>query len=124
MKEIIRMFPFSSLILRPEPKQQMAIKIVESLNNHDFVTSSIEFMLANNAPQFTKAVVRVTVALFGIRYMMKEYFLSFALFVIGSMTSSMMMGSFIFYRLVKDKIKKFIDKLYPEKQDKSKKLTR
>jgi len=46
---------------------------------------------------------------------MKEYFASFALFVIGSMTSSMMLGSFIFYRLVKDKIKKFINKLYPEK---------
>jgi hypothetical protein len=53
-------------------------------------------------------------SLFGVRYLMRHWFFTTAILIIGSLTISIFLGFFLFYLALKSSIKSILFKLYPE----------
>lgn len=82
LKELIQMIPLASYFCSCEQTEQVTIRIFEKFDNADFGLESINFLVPNEALQFKSATLRVKSALFGVRWLMQEWFFSCAIVVI------------------------------------------
>ena len=97
LKELIRMIPLSSYFVSCSHTEQVKIKIFEKFDNADFGLQSINFLIPNEALQFKSAHLRVKSSLFGIRWLMEEWFFTFALIWILAGTC---WGSLVMFAIV------------------------
>ena len=98
LKELVRMIPFSSYFVSCAHTEQVTIKIFEKFDNADFGLQSMNFLIPNEALQFKSAHLRVKSSLFGIRWLMEEWFFTFALIWIltGTCWGSLVMFAIVF----------------------------
>ena len=69
--------------------------------------------LSNTAVSFSKAELNLRTSLFGIRYLMRHWFFTTAIFLISFSTLSMTFTYLTFYFTVKSSLKSILLKLYP-----------
>ena len=98
LKELVRMIPLSSYFVSCAHTEQVTIKIFEKFDNADFGLQSMNFLIPNEALQFKSAHLRVKSSLFGIRWLMEEWFFTFALIWIftGTCWGSLVMFAIVF----------------------------
>lgn len=114
LKEALRYIPFISYFRNCEPTQIIRIPVAENFNNKDFQTNSIELTLSNTHLQFSNAEIKVRTSLFGIRYLMRQWFYTTAFVIIASLTTMIFISMVAFYFAVQGTIKKFLYWVYPE----------
>ncbi len=119
IKNFLRYIPFMNYLCNCEPSQQVEIAIVENFNNADYQLSNIEFTLTHTEVTFTNAVLKTSTALFGVRYLMRNWFFTTALVTISAATFSISIFFIGFYLILRSTLKAIFMRLYPE----GKKLT-
>ena len=78
LHELIGMIPFSGYFFSCAPTEQVTIKIFEKFDNADFGLQSMNFLVPNEALQFKSAHIRVKSSLYGVRWLMQDWFFTFA----------------------------------------------
>ena len=101
LKELIGMIPFSSYFFSCAHTEQVTIKIFEKFDNADFGLQSMNFLVPNEALQFKSAHLRVKSTLYGVRWLMQEWFFTFATIFIISGTFSVSVALFAVVILLK-----------------------
>jgi len=81
------MVPFASYFFSCTVTEEVTIEIFELFDNDFFGLKSIDFLVPNEALQFKSARIRVKTYLNGVRYLMAEWFFTFALTCILTMTT-------------------------------------
>jgi hypothetical protein len=95
IREVMDLIPFVSSFYGCEGTEEVSIRIFDKFDNADFGLSSIEFLMPNDALQFKSSKVNVKTVMFGIRYLMREWFFTVALICISIMTASMCSGALV-----------------------------
>ena len=101
LKELIGMIPFSGYFFSCAHTEQVTIKIFEKFDNADFGLKSMNFLVPNEALQFKSAHLRVKSSLYGVRWLMQEWFFTFATIFIISGTFSVSVALFAVVILLK-----------------------
>ena len=101
LNELIRMIPFSGYFFSCAHTEQVKIKIFEKFDNGDFGLQSMNFLVPNEALQFKSAHLRVKSSLYGVRWLMQEWFFTFATIFIISGTFSVSVALFAVVILLK-----------------------
>lgn len=86
LRDLIRMVPFSSYFFSYIQTEQVTIRIFEKFENASFGIESVSFLVPNEALQFKSAHLRVKTVLYGVRWLMEDWFFSFALMCILTLT--------------------------------------
>ncbi|CDW85270.1 UNKNOWN [Stylonychia lemnae] len=122
VKEMFRYVPVINIFCNCEPKQTVTVHIVENFNNAEFQAKAIEIILSNASIVFSDAVLRITPALFGIRYLMGSWFFTSSFIFITIFTSIIFVTFIAFYLVARTQIKHLLFNMYPQaKKSKSKK---
>lgn len=121
LKEIFLYVPLLNYICKCEPKQLIAVPIVENFNNAEFAANAVEITLSNSSVVFTNAVLRVRTSLFGFRYMMRHWFFTTAFLSTTTIAAIIFMTWFSFFLVVKSNIKALLHRLYPQVARKARK---
>ena len=87
--------------------------MVANLNNKDFGTGSIELSMPDTQLFYSGARITVTTSLFGIRYLMRHWFVTTAFIVITSLSASLFSGMLFSFFMVKGIVKVMLLRLYP-----------
>ena len=101
LKELIGMIPLSSYFFSCAHTEQVTIKIFEKFDNADFGLQSMNFLVPNEALQFKSAHLRVKSSLYGVRWLMQEWFFTFATIIIMTGTISVSVALFAVILLLK-----------------------
>lgn len=114
IKEILSYIPIINYFFSCEPSQTIVISVAENFSNADFHISSFDFTLKNTHLHFSAAYLKIRSSLFGVRYLMRQWFYATALIVISILTVSTFLSFISFYLIIKSGIKGILLRLYPE----------
>ena len=92
VRDITSMIPFCTTLFGCPDTQFITIKIFEKFDNDDFGLEKIEFLVPNDTLQFKHAHINVKTALYGVRYLMHDWFFTCAAIVISVLTISISTG--------------------------------
>lgn len=92
VRDIVSLIPYAAEWLGCPNTQFITIKIFDKFDNDDFGLESIDFLVPHEALQFKQAQVNVRTGLYGVRYIMYEWFFTCAVAVIFLLTSSICIG--------------------------------
>lgn len=90
------------------------------MNNFEFQTSSIDITLTNTQLVFSRAQLIIKSSLFGIRYLMRNWFFVTALAMISMLTSFYVVSFIVFFLTLKSNIRRFLFKLKVDHKQKRK----
>ncbi len=120
-KSFMKFLPLVSYLCNCEPLQTVTIQVVENFNNREYSANAIEFAMTNTSLVFNSATIIVKSSLFGIRYFMRNWFLTTALVFISTFSSMIFLSFVAFFVVLKKSIRVFLFKLTPSgKSSKSK----
>ena len=92
IRDCASFIPFASRFLGCPNTQFITIKIFDKFDNDDFGLEKIEFLVPNDTLQFKSAQINVKTALYGVRYLMHDWFFTCAAIVIFGLTISISAG--------------------------------
>ena len=86
------MIPFGASWFGRHNTQSITIKIFEKFDNDDFGLEKIELLVPNDTLQFRHAQINVRTTLYGVRYLMRDWFFTSAAVVIIVLSFSISSG--------------------------------
>jgi len=86
-KAALKPIPFASRFVNVEPYQLIRIPLLEYFNNQEFLARELVLELKNPSLLFQNVYINVRSSLFGLRYIMREYFYSCAFLFVFWMAS-------------------------------------
>ena len=92
LRDLVSLVPFASKWMGCPNTQFITIKIFDKFDNDDFGLESIDFLVPNDALQFKQAHLNVKTGLYGVRFLMHDWFFTSAFVVIGCLTLSISIG--------------------------------
>ena len=113
IKEVLRYVPFISYLCNCDTKQKVILPVIDNFSNKDFQANAIEFTLTNTQLNFSQAVLRVRSSLFGLRYLMRQWFFTTALVTISSITLTCFLGFLAFFVVIRHNLKRLAVRISP-----------
>lgn len=105
IKDLVRNIPLINLFCPCSSSQIVTVKVVENFNNFLFRANALRITLSNTSIIFSEAILKVRPALYGIRYLMKNWFMTCG-FIFSSLFACMALVShFAFLYVLRIKIK-------------------
>ena len=118
LQELVCSIPLVGIVINCQSSQEVTIPVLANLNNKDFGVGTIELSMPDTQLFYSSARITVTTSLFGIRYLMRHWFVATALAVIMSLSLSLFAGTLFSFFMVKGIVKVMLLRLYPQPKKK------